>query len=348
MNNMKAQRNCYVYVYNGYSDWEPALAVFGLNNFTDIRVVTFSLDGRPVTSGGNVGVQPQQSLEQAIAADIDLLIIPGGTTIAGSSEHEALLPLLRKQLESGRLLAAICDATAFLGNHGLLDQVPHTGNDAQLLQMMAPAYKGAAHYVNQPAVTGGNLITAAGTAMVPFTKEIYTALGVLDKKELAFWFGFFEAGATLKFSHVPPLPFFYRSYEVNMAGMLPLVRTATLEMYQQAIAAGLEVSGPVQWHYHQFDGKPETIFRLDIGLPVTATAPVPAPYKCEILPAFDCVSAQHEGGWDKLGSTYGKLTGAIQALGIQMSGYNREQYFQYDFSQPDQNITNVQIGVIKP
>ncbi|MGN7819826.1 DJ-1/PfpI family protein [Chitinophaga sp. 22536] len=346
---MKTQRNCYVYVYNGYSDWEPALAIFGLNNFTDIRVVPFSLDGQPVTSGGNVRVQPQQSLEQAMAADIDLLIIPGGTTIASGNEHRALLPLLLKQLESGRLLAAICDATAFLANQGLLDHVAHTGNDAQVLQMMAPAYKGVAHYINKPAVTSGNLITAAGTAMVPFTKEIYAALGILDKQELAFWFGFFDAANSApKFSHVAPQPFFYRSYKVNMEGMLPLVRTATREMYQQAIAADLEVSGPVQWHYHQFDGNPQTVFRLDIGLPVTATAPVPAPYQCETLPAFDCISTTHEGGWDKLGDTYGQLISVLQVLGIPMSGYNREQYFQYDFNQPDENITNVQIGIIKP
>ncbi|MBC9931239.1 DJ-1/PfpI family protein [Chitinophaga qingshengii] len=346
---MKAQRNCYVYVYDRYSDWEPALAVYGLNNFTDIRVIPFSVDGQPVTSGGNVSVQPQQSLEQAIAADIDLLIIPGGATIAAGAEHEALLPLVRKQLDSGRLLAAICDATVFLGNHGLLDQISHTGNDARVLQMMAPNYKGAAHYIARPAVTAGNLITAAGTAMVPFTKEIYTALGILEQPELAFWFGFFDAaGNTPQFSHVPALPFFFRSYEVNMESMLPLVRTATLEMYRQAIAAGLEVCGPVQWHYHQFDGNPQTMFRLEIGLPITAVGPVPAPYQCEVLPAFDCISTTHEGGWDKLGDTYGKLISITRALGIQLAGYNREQYFRYDFHQPDQNITNVQMGILKP
>ncbi|RBL93086.1 DJ-1/PfpI family protein [Chitinophaga flava] len=345
---MKAPRKCYVYVYNQYSDWEPALAIYGLSNFTDVQVVTFSLDGQPITSGGNVSVTPQQSLSQALDADIDLLIIPGGATIASNPEHNAILPLIHKQLDNGRLLAAICDATAFIGNHGFLDEVPHTSNDASVLKILAPDYKGQAHYKNQPAVTGGNLITASGPAMVPFTREIYMALDLLGNQQLAFWFGFFADGPAPEFSQVNPLTFFYRSYEVNYSGMLALVRTAAREIYQQAIATGMEISGPVQWHYHQFDGKPETVFRLDIGVPVTTAGPVPAPYQCEVLPGFDCITMPHKGGWDKLGETYGKLLGAINLLGIKMTGYNREQYFQYDFQQPDQNITNIQIGVVKP
>jgi effector-binding domain-containing protein len=127
--------------------------------------------------------------------------------------------------------------------------------------------------------------------------------------------------------------------------MLPLVRTAIKEIYQQVIGLDLEICGGARWHYHNFDGNPETVFTLDIGLPVTTLKAVPAPYQCETLPPFRCVSMQHNGAWEQLGSTYTKLITGIQMLGLQMTGYTREQYLRYDFEEPSQNITNVQIGI---
>ncbi|MEH7341578.1 glutamine amidotransferase, partial [Priestia megaterium] len=37
-------------------------------------------------------------------------------------------------------VAAICDATAFLGNYGFLDQNKHTGNSLPYLKEGAPNY----------------------------------------------------------------------------------------------------------------------------------------------------------------------------------------------------------------
>ncbi|MCW3462829.1 DJ-1/PfpI family protein [Chitinophaga nivalis] len=344
---MKKLRNCYVFVFDQYSDWEPALVTYGLHTFTDVNIITFSIDGQPVTSGGNLQIIPQQSLQEAMTADIDLLILPGGAPMEAGG-HPAILPLIQQLVASGKSVAAICGATVFLAQHGYLDTIPHTSNHPDILKMMAPTYQGSALYVQTPAATGDNIITAAGTAMVAFATEIFTFFGLLENPQLQFWLGFFQGNADIPvIETASPLHFFYRRYETNLPGLLPLVRSAIKALYPVAIAAGLEICGAPEWHYHGFDGNPDTVFTLDIGLPVTEVLSVPAPYHCETLPVFDCVGMQHPGGWDKLGDTYGKLITGIQMLGIPMTGSNREQYLRFSFEHPEQNITNVQIGVSK-
>lgn len=344
--NMKTLSNCYVFLFDGYSDWEPALSMYGMSCFTDVNIITFSLDGKPVTSGGKLLVQPQASLEQALTANIDLLILPGGAPMEQGANTE-VLPLVQQLLEKQKTIAAICGATALLAQHGFLDNIPHTSNHAEVLKQLAPAYKGADYYENSPAVTSPHIITASGTAMVAFAKAIFTHFDLLQNDKLKFWFSFFDgSNAGTEMGATQPFHFFYRRYKTNYAGMLELVRTAIKVVYQQAVEADLEICGGPQWHYHGFDGQPDTVFTLDIGLPVTEVKTVAAPWQCETLPPFKCVSMQHHGTWDLLANTYGKLFTGMEMLGLQMNGYTREQYLQYNFEHPEQNITNVQIGVI--
>ncbi|MEC5148217.1 DJ-1/PfpI family protein [Chitinophaga sp. 212800010-3] len=343
---MKTLVNCYVFLFNGYSDWEPALALYGLGSFTETNIVTFSLDGHPVISGGKVQVQPQSSLADALTADIDLLILPGGAPMEQGANTE-IIPLIQRVLAEQKTVAAICGATALLAQHGFLDLIEHTSNHPEVLKMLAPAYRGAARYQNAPAVADNHVITASGPAMVAFAKAIYQQFGLLDNEKLKFWFSFFDQTEKLpEMQEAQSFHFFYRRHKTNLAGMLELVRTEIREAYQQAAAAGLEICGAPEWHYYQFDGQPDTVFTLDIGLPVAATKPVPAPWQCETLPPFQSVSMQHNGPWEQLGETYGKLIAGMQLLGMQMSGYTREQYLRFNFDQPAQNLTNVLIGFL--
>ncbi|MGF6926254.1 putative intracellular protease/amidase [Chitinophaga sp. W2I13] len=342
---MKKLSNCYVFLFNGYSDWEPALAMYGLGSFTDTNIVTFSFTGEPVTSGGQLKIQPRASLDEALKADIDLLILPGGAAMENDS-NAAIIPLVKQLLAQQKTVAAICGATVLLGQHGFLDNIAHTSNHPEVLKQQAPAYKGAGKYLDEPAVADKQIITASGTAMTAFAKAIYQHFNLLEIEPLKFWFGFFDHSAVLpEMLSAAPFHFFYQRYETNYAGMLSLVRTAIKDVYREAINAGLEICGAPEWHYRNFDGKPDTVFTLDIGLPVTAVQTVTAPWQCETLPAFNCVSMQHKGPWEQLITTYGQLFTGIGILGMEVTGYTREQYLRYNFEQPAQNITNIQIGL---
>jgi putative intracellular protease/amidase len=63
-------------------------------------------------------------------------------------------------------LAAICGATAGLARAGLLDNIPHTSNALEYLQVLN--YGSAALYQHQSIVTAGNVITANSTAPLEF------------------------------------------------------------------------------------------------------------------------------------------------------------------------------------
>lgn len=181
---------CYLFVFNGYSDWEPALATAGLQLFTDFDVRSFSLDGKAITSAANLTITPQLSLSELEEAD--LIIIPGGTAWSEGKNRE-ITPFIKAALAKGKTVAAICDATLYLASEGLLDNIKHTSNDLGMLKEAVPAYKGAANYVMKAAVADKQVITANGTAAVSFAHEIFKKFGVLENNEqFAFWFGFFH------------------------------------------------------------------------------------------------------------------------------------------------------------
>lgn len=181
---------CYLFVFDEYSDWEPALAAAGLQQFTDFEVRTFSLDGKPVTSAANITITPQLSLAELDTAD--LIIIPGGNAWSQGKNRE-ITPFVKKALQDGKVVAAICDATLYLGAEGLLDNIRHTSNDLGLLKEAVPTYKGEANYIKQPAVADKQIITANGTAAVGFAHEIFKKFDLLKTNEkFDFWFGFFH------------------------------------------------------------------------------------------------------------------------------------------------------------
>jgi putative intracellular protease/amidase len=186
------KRMCYLFVFEGYADWEPAIVIAGLHKFTDFSVKTFSVDGKPVRSAGNLAVTPEVSMAQVFPNDVDLLILPGGDAWDKGKNSE-IQPLLNSILDQNRMVAAICGATGFLGEHGYLDEVRHTSNHLeQYLAKVAPHYKGQSNYVKEHAVKGGNLITANGTASVPFAEIIFEHFGLFEYEGLSFWFQFFK------------------------------------------------------------------------------------------------------------------------------------------------------------
>lgn len=97
--------------------------------------------------------------------------------------------------QKGKLLGAICDASAFLGTEGILNNVVHTSNDLNDLKQWAGTnYNGEANYIAKQAIYNKNVITANGTAALEFAKEILLALNVADEKAIADWYNFHKLG----------------------------------------------------------------------------------------------------------------------------------------------------------
>ncbi|WP_409342670.1 type 1 glutamine amidotransferase family protein [Paenibacillus sp. MBLB4367] len=184
-----------VLVTDGFADWEASYVTAELNKpSTGYRVRTIAIDKSPKTSMGGLRVLPDYELESfAFETEVAMLIIPGGTGWRDEANRQAKA-IVQNCLERSIPVAAICDATTFLGKHGFLDRGKHTGNTLGYLKKGAPEYKGDAHYVDAQAVSDGLLITANGSGAVEFSKHILAKLQVFDEAQLNEWYALFKRG----------------------------------------------------------------------------------------------------------------------------------------------------------
>ncbi|SNZ15614.1 DJ-1/PfpI family protein [Terribacillus aidingensis] len=185
-----------IFLTEQYADWEASYAAAELQApHSAYTVKTATLDGQPVASIGGFKVLPDYSLEEVKSYEnFYMLILPGGNTW----REDATVPvkeLLAHCAANAIPIAAICDATVFLGRYGFLDKTPHTSNSLEYLQEGAPAYQGENLYVHSQAVRGDNLVTANGTAPLEFAREILKLLAVREDEKIDGWYRFFKEGA---------------------------------------------------------------------------------------------------------------------------------------------------------
>lgn len=187
------KRKCYLFVFDGYADWEPALAIASLNKYSDFSIHTFSKDGSPVRSMGGVNIYPDTSLWHVDPDTIDLLILPGGEAwIEGRNEE--IFPLVKRLVKQKRNIAAICDATIFMAKHGYLDNMWHTSNGPKYLSEKVPLYKGKLWYEDLPCVVDNNIITANGAGMIEFAIEIFRQQQIMDSETLEKVYDLYKSG----------------------------------------------------------------------------------------------------------------------------------------------------------
>ncbi|WP_075290166.1 type 1 glutamine amidotransferase family protein [Pararhizobium arenae] len=160
----------------GFADWECALLMASARSDLGFEIVTATPGGRGVMSMGGLKVVPDRDAETLDPASFDALVVSGGTIWQTEAAPDLSL-VYRRFNDHGRPIAAICGATIAFARAGLLDTVAHTSNSIGLLER-EPRYRGADLYIDQPqAVSDQGVITAAETAPVSFTAEIYRAIG---------------------------------------------------------------------------------------------------------------------------------------------------------------------------
>jgi len=188
------QRIVFLYVLDTLADWEPGYATAELHSgrffkkdAPALTVRTVALSREPVTTMGGLRILPDMAVDEVDVRDAALLLLPGGETWLEPC-HAPVLDKAREFLAAGVPVAAICGATMALAQAGLLDERPHTSNDLGFLKQVCPAYRGEGRYLAQPAVTGGGLITASGTAPLEFAVQILQRLGVFSEETLKAWY----------------------------------------------------------------------------------------------------------------------------------------------------------------
>ena len=187
------KKNVYIFLFNGFSDWEISYLTPEIKKNKEFELIYFSKKGNSISSMGGLQITPSISLENIVIDDVDMLILPGGTAWE-RGENTEIERLVKNLFASGKELAAICAATTYLGQLGVLDNLKHTSNDLNYLKGIAPTYLGEENYINSLAISDKNVITANGIAPIEFAKEIFTKLELYDSVNIEKWFQLFKNG----------------------------------------------------------------------------------------------------------------------------------------------------------
>lgn len=186
-------KKIHVFLFDGYSDWEISYLTPEIAKSEHYDLVYFTETGKKVTSMGGLRVNPIASLNELKKGEIELLILPGGVAWE-KREIKSIDNLVLELFEKRKTIAAICGATFYLGQLGILDNLKHTSNDLNYLKAVVPEYKGQENYQNKLAETDKNIITANGIAPIEFATEIFKKIELKSGDEIEKWFQLFKNG----------------------------------------------------------------------------------------------------------------------------------------------------------
>ena len=155
------------------------------------KIVAPSLE--PVAAIGGFRVLPDYSFED-MPNDYAALVIIGGYGWL-TPAAEAVEPVVRKAIAGGKVVGAICNGASFMAKAGLLNEVKHTGNGIdQLKQWGGDAYTNPEGYVHQQAVSDGGIVTANGSGVLEFTRELLMLLENDTSEKIDMYYQFNKQG----------------------------------------------------------------------------------------------------------------------------------------------------------
>lgn len=137
------------------------------------RIVAPSAE--PVTAIGGFRVMPDYTFAD-MPDDYAALVLVGGYGWLTPAADE-VVPVVRKAVEDGKIVGAICNGASFMARAGFLNNVRHTGNGRDQLRMWGgDSYTNPEGYEHLQAVADGRIVTANGSGVLEFTRELLLLL----------------------------------------------------------------------------------------------------------------------------------------------------------------------------
>ena len=187
-----------VLLTDDWADWEVAYAIPRLNSASPsalnrYAVKTIADDKTSKLSIGGIRAEIDYTLDDYHGFDnLAMLILPGGFGWQ-EGRHDRIAKFVKKIIDRQIPVSAICGATIFLGKHGFLDSVKHTGDDLKYFQEDT-GYNGQDCYVSAQVVVDKGIITANETAAIEFARAIFVMLKIYDDEALDGWYDYFKGG----------------------------------------------------------------------------------------------------------------------------------------------------------
>lgn len=155
------------------------------------RIVAPTAD--PVCAIGGFKVIPDYTFDN-MPDNFAALVLIGGygwlTPIA-----EEVKPIVRKAIEKGKIVGAICNGASFMAKCGFLNDVRHTGNGLEQLKLWGGEnYTNQGGYIHSQAVSDRNIVTANGSATLEFAKELLLLLENDTPERIEMYYQFNKQG----------------------------------------------------------------------------------------------------------------------------------------------------------
>ncbi len=195
----------YLYVLNTLADWEIGYLTAEINSgrYLDktkpqLELIKIGNTTKPIKTMGGITITPDEDIDNIKFEEGDLLILPGADTWT-AEENKKIIDIVSRIIDEKVIIAAVCGATIALANKGILNNRKHTSNDLEVLKMFCPEYNGEDFYLNQPAVTDDNLITASGLAPLEFSYETLKRTNLMKTETLEAWYQLYKTNESKYF-----------------------------------------------------------------------------------------------------------------------------------------------------
>lgn len=147
----------------------------------------------PVYAIGGFKVIPDYTFNN-MPDDFAALVLIGGygwmTPIA-----DEVKPIVRRAIEKGKIVGAICNGASFMAKCGFLNNVRHTGNGLEQLKLWGGEnYTNQDGYTHSQAVSDKNIVTANGSGALEFAKELLLLLENDTSERIEMYYQFNKQG----------------------------------------------------------------------------------------------------------------------------------------------------------
>ncbi|MBD2446512.1 DJ-1/PfpI/YhbO family deglycase/protease [Nostoc sp. FACHB-152] len=174
-NNHSGKKKIAILIENDVEDAEFTIPYNGLKQAgMDVVVLGSRMNEKYKGKRGRVSAQPDGTTTEAIAAEFDAVVIPGGMAPDKMRRNPNTVRFVQEAFQQGKLIAAVCHGPQLLIEGDLLREKRATGFSAIRRDML----NAGANYQDEALVVDGNLITSREPGdLAIFTTAILSRLG---------------------------------------------------------------------------------------------------------------------------------------------------------------------------
>ncbi len=173
--NHSGKKKVAILIENGVEDIEFTIPCHGLKQAgMEVIVLGSRMNEKYKGKRGQLSVQPDATTTEAIAAEFDAVVIPGGMAPDKMRRNPNTVRFVQEAMQQGKLIAAVCHGPQLLIEGDLLKGRKATGFTAISKDMI----NAGANYLDQPLVVDKNLITSREPGdLAIFTTALLSRLG---------------------------------------------------------------------------------------------------------------------------------------------------------------------------